>query len=128
LAAFYALKPKHSIATSTTPEIVRIVKPAAVTRAVSVKHWRSKLTQKQRAERAAKWLNGELLVLPTIGIAGIAFGATYPAIVKARGKLGRLGVLARAWTNCDEEQRATFAAAFEPGLWHALEHVADQHN
>jgi hypothetical protein len=131
--ALYSLRPKRSIATST-PKIPKI-KPAAVVRAVSVRHWRGKPTQEQRAERAANWLNGELLVLPTLSLACSVFGTNYAAVVKARRRPGNrpkssiwLGLLSRAWMNCSDDEQAAFARAFEPGLWRALEHVVDHHN
>jgi hypothetical protein len=132
--ALYSVRPKRSIATST-PKIPKI-KPAAVVRAVSVRHWRGKPARGQRAERAANWLNGELLVLPTLSLACAVFGTNYASIIAARGRSGNkphwnmwLGVLARAWMSCDEEQRASFASTFESDLWKSLERVADvQHD
>jgi hypothetical protein len=130
MAAFYAIKSKPSITTSAIPKILGMFKPTAIFRGASLAH--RKMTPEQRAELAARWLNGQLLVMPTIELACAVFRSNYAAVVAARGRRGNrphwnwwLGVLARAWMNCDEEQRAAFARAFEPSLWKALERVAD---
>jgi hypothetical protein len=128
------LKSKLSSTTSAIPKILGIIKPTGIFRGASLAHRR--MTPEQRAELAARWLNGQLLVLPTITLACVVFKTNYASIIKARGRRGNrphwnmwLGVLARAWSNCDEEQRAAFARAFEPGLWKALERVTDvQHD
>jgi hypothetical protein len=124
------LKSKLSATTSAIPKILKVIKPVGIFRGASIAHRR--MGPEQRAELAARWLNGQLLVLPTITLACAVFGTNYPSIVKARGRRGNkphwnmwLGVLARAWMSCDEEQHAAFARAFEPQLWKALERVAD---
>jgi hypothetical protein len=136
MSAFYSVKPKPTT-TFSAPKILKVIKPAAVTRVVSVKHWRSKMTQEQRTEQAAKWLDGKLLVLPTITLACVVFRTNYASIIAARsGRRGNkphwnmwLGFLARAWMSCDEEQRASFACTFESDLWKSLERVTDvQHD
>jgi hypothetical protein len=130
--ALYSVRAKHSI-TSSAPKILGLIKPIKILRGASLAH--RKLTPDQAAKRAAGWLDGGLFYFPTVTDACALFGTYYSAVIRVRRRRGNkprpdmwLGVLARAWVNCDEEQRATFAAAFEPGLWHALEHVVDHHN
>jgi hypothetical protein len=129
MAAFYALKSKPSITTSA-PKILGVIKPVKIFRGASLAH--RKLAPDQAAKGAADWLDGEAFYFPTMTDACRKFGTYYSAVVAARGKRGNrpnpsmwLGILARAWVNCDEEQRAAFARAFEPGLWKALERVID---
>jgi hypothetical protein len=133
MSAFYSVKPKPSIATSAIPKILKIIKPAAIFRGASLA--RRKMSPEQRAELAARWLNGQLLVLPTIELACDVFKTHYAAVVKARGRCGNrplwnwwLGVTARGWLNLDDEQKAAFAAANEASLWRALERVLDSNN
>jgi hypothetical protein len=116
MAAFYALKPKPSITTSA-PKILGVIKPVKIVRGAS--HGHRKLTPDQAAKGAADWLDGLAFYFPTMTDVCAKFGTYYSAVVKARGKRGNrprpdmwLGVLSRAWVNCDE-------------LWKALERVAD---
>jgi hypothetical protein len=127
------LKSKLSATTSAIPKILGLTKPVGILRGASIAHRR--MGPEQRAELAARWLNGQLLVLPTITIACIVFRTNYASIVKARGRRGNrphwnwwLGVTTRGWLNLDDEQKAAFAAANEASLWRALERATDQHD
>jgi hypothetical protein len=131
MKALYSLRPKASSVTSA-PEILRIIKPATVVRAVSIAHHNCKLDHDQLAQLGANWLDGTVLMLPSITLVGDFLGVGYAAITEARGKRGNrpdpsmwLGLMARCWLNTSPEEHAIFAAAYEASLWHALECTTD---
>jgi hypothetical protein len=129
MPAFYSLKPKASITTST-PRILKVVEPIRIIRAVSIAH--CKLDYDQLAQLGADWLDGRVFMLPSISLCSDALGVGYAAIVEARGKQGNrpdssiwLRLMVRSWMNCSREEQAIFTSAKEAEVWRALEHATD---
>jgi hypothetical protein len=131
MRSLYSVSSATSHSSLFTPQI----QPLEVVRGASLAHLKGELDADRRAEGAARWLDGDLLVLPTITQAGSVFNTYHAAIVEARGHGGSspkpsfwLKLVACGFEHCSDVDRAVFAGAYEAGLWRALERATDKHN
>lgn len=101
--------------------------PVEIIRAHSIAH--AKMATWERAEKAAAWIDGRALLIPTAQVASEVFGVSKPMIAASRQPahpgLDPLKLMARGWHEASADYRAAFVSEYENDIWAALERVAD---
>ena len=102
------------------------IHPVKTIKAHSLAHFA--LGTNDRAWLGRKWVDGNVIVVPTVKLASHVFSVSEQLIARMKRTPSTsmsLGCLAWGWLKSSKAERVAFAAEYEAELWAALEHVTD---